>query len=247
MLPTDWRRRVTAMVRGAEPPAAELFAGGVVLSPLDQIEVYREQYRLRLGDALREEVPGLVALLGEEAVDELLFAYLDAHPSRSFTLNRIADALPDFLVNRGAPSVQVDMARLDRAVMDGFEAADGVDLTVEALASAPRLVLQPHVRLLSLSHDVHGLRSAVVQGRERPPVTARPVHLLVFRRALKMRHLEVDADCLAVLQALAVPTTLEQALADAVEAGARPDMLAAHVGEWFSLFSSRGIVQACSV
>ncbi|TNE86383.1 MAG: DUF2063 domain-containing protein [Deltaproteobacteria bacterium] len=244
MLPDDWRERMAAIVRGAEAPDPSWFAGGVVLSPSEQIEVYREQYRLRLGDAVCDEVPGLVALLGREKAEELVFAYLAAHPSRTYTLNRIADALPAFMEAEGRPRVELDMVRLDRAVMDGFEAANGVSLRPEQLVSEPRLVLQPHVRLLTVAHDVHRFRSAVIGETERPAIVAQPVHLVVFRRNLKMRHLEVVPSCLAVLEAFAEPTALGDALEAAVGHGADPTVLSERLGDWFQLFAERDLLQA---
>jgi hypothetical protein len=233
------------IVRGADDPDASWFAGGVVLSPLDQIGVYRNQYRLRLGDAVRDEVPGFCALVGdEERVDAYVFGYLAAHPSRSYTLNRVADALPAFLAERGVPPMWLDMVRVDRAVMDGFEAAEGSTLRPEQLAITPRLRLQPHVTLLRIAHDVHVYRSAVVSDEARPEVSQRPVCLVVFRRGLKMRHLEVHPSCFAVLEAIGSGAALGDALSRAVTAGADPAVLQERLGDWFRMFAERDLVEA---
>ena len=63
-LPDDWRETFVEMVQGKRPLEADWFTGGPALSPMEQIEVYKNQYRLRLYDALVEEVPGLAHLLG---------------------------------------------------------------------------------------------------------------------------------------------------------------------------------------
>ncbi|MCO4746986.1 MAG: putative DNA-binding domain-containing protein [Proteobacteria bacterium] len=245
MLPADWRARMAEIVRGAEDPDASWFAGGVVLGPLDQIGVYRDQYRLRLGDAVRDELPGFCALVDDaERIDELVFAYLAAHPSQSYTLNRIADAFPAFLATQDVPQAWLEMVALDRAVMDGFEAAEGHTIRPEQLATTPRLRLQPHVRLLRLQHDVHRFRSAVISDEPLPELAEQAVCLVVFRRALKMRHLEVPPSCLAVLEAIGEGAALGDALSEAVAAGADPSVLQERLGDWFRLFAERDLVEA---
>lgn len=244
MLPSDWRRQMAEVVRGAEDPDPDWFAGGVVLSPSEQIEVYRGQYRLRLVGALRTEVPGLAAVLGDRT-DDLLLAYLAEHPSQSYTLNRIADRLVDWLRAQKASQLAIDMAMLDRAVMEGFEAAAGQSLQPEQLTTTPRLQLQPHVRLIAVSHEVHLLRSAVIQDKDAlPEAEAREVQLVVFRRNLKMRHLEVVPSCWLVLKAFEDGAGLGEALEEAVAAGADPEVLEARLLDWFKLFAERDLLQA---
>ena len=59
MLPADWQVRFVEMVRGAAPLEGTWFAGGQGLSPVEQIGVYRDQFRMRLGESLSAELPGL--------------------------------------------------------------------------------------------------------------------------------------------------------------------------------------------
>jgi hypothetical protein len=54
-------------------------------------------YEIRLVEALRVDYPGLERFLGEETFDELARMYVRAHPSESYTLNRLGDRLPGFV------------------------------------------------------------------------------------------------------------------------------------------------------
>lgn len=242
MLPPDWREQFVDMIRGARPLDGAWFGGGPALSPLEQIGIYREQFRLRLGDAVREEIPGLAALLGDD-VDDVIAAYLADHPPTSWTLNRVADRLADWLAARGAPAAQVEMARLDNAVQRGFEAANGVTLRPENLGDDPVLGWQPPVSLLHLTHTVHHVRAEIIAGRPPPEPEAKDVWLVVFRRGLRMRHLQLEAPAWALLAELREPSTVSAALARWMETVEEPEAHLGRLQEWFRLFAEHDLVQ----
>lgn len=242
-LPQDWQSRMVEMIRGTAPLDATWFAGGPALDPQRQIQVYRDQYRMRLLDALIEEVPGLCALLSPEERDELLLAYLREHPSRTWTLNRVADPLAGWLEARGAPLAQVEMARLDRAVQQGFEAADEAPLRPEDLAELPPLRLQAHVSLLRLQHSVHRVRAAVLTGEPPPELETGDFPVVVFRRNLKMRHWEAPAGAWAILKGLDEGLDVGGAIEGAWARGLLdPARVAADVQDWFRAFAERELV-----
>lgn len=246
-LPPDWRERLVGMVLGREPPRSEWFTGGPVCTPDDQLGIYLRQVGLRLDEALLEEVPGLRHLWGDGPLGpELRRRYLAEHPSRSWTLNRIADALPEWLARQpDVPPEQVAMAWLDRAVQRGFDAADGVPLDPAALATVPRLALAPHVSLLRLAHNVHEIRSAALSGEAPPPLRRGEFALVVFRRGLRMRHWAVGAGPWLVLDAIAAGRPLAEAVEEPYRKGLLdPETLAAEVGDWFRAFAERGLLQA---
>jgi hypothetical protein len=240
-LPDNWRARLVEMIRGAAPPDAAWFTGGPVCTPAEQLGIYLDQYRLRLYDALVEEVPGLSWLLGDDR-EAVLRHYLADHPSRSWTLNRVADALPDWLAGAAdATPARVDMARLDRAIQAGFEAADAPALAPEALFGLPDLRLRPAVRLLRLRTNVHDVRAAVLTGAAPPPTEAADVWLVVFRRGVSMRTLALEPGAWTLLDALdrGLPTR------DAIDEAARvvdPATLLERLPAWFRDFVALELV-----
>ncbi|MEZ4316856.1 MAG: DNA-binding domain-containing protein [Myxococcota bacterium] len=243
-LPYDWRARMTAMISGQEPLDDAMFAGGPALTPLQQIGVYRRQYQLRMYDALADEVLGLKHLLGDDA-RKVLWAFLDAHPSRSWTLNRIADGFVDWLEEQSAPVEQIEMAKVDRGVQRGFEARNGTPITPEALAGLPRLRLQPAVSLLKLTTNVHLIRGAALQKAEIPPLKhGLDVHLVLFRKDHKMRHWELNPPAWVVLEGLSEGLELMEAITAVVERGmVAPDALATEVQGWFKDFAQHQLVE----
>lgn len=223
MLPADWQRQMVEMVRGAAPLDGAWFAGGPSLSPLEQIGVYREQFRMRLTEALRAELPGLVALVGE-GVEALFEAFLLDHPPVSWSLDHAAQPFAGWLAGRGAPPEQVDMATLDGAVSACFLAADAAPAPPEALSPDRRLVLAPSARLLRLRADLHRFRAAALSGQI--PTAPRPEAwpLLIYRAEHGPRHWELDPPTDAALSVFARCGTAleaaEAALAAAPEAAA---------------------------
>jgi hypothetical protein len=232
------------MIRGAAPLSGDWFTGGPVCTPDDQIAIYADQYRQRLLGALREEMIGLRHLLGEQT-DAVFWRYLADHPPRSWTLNRVADDLPGWLATQPeATDALIDMARLDRAVQRGFEAADGRVLTPADLAAPPeRLALAPHVSLLWLTTNVHLVRSALLSGTEPPAVREAHVHLVVFRRGIKMRHWAVGPAIFALLEGIAEGLPLAEAVEKPVRDGwMDPTTLSSEIGGWFESFAERRLV-----
>ena len=243
-LPPDWRETFVEMVRGARPLDDSWFTGGPALSAMEQIAVYKNQYRLRLYDALVEEVPGLAKLL-EGGVQPTLRAYLHDHPSHAWTLNRVADGLVEWLEERQNPAHIVEMAKLDRAVQAGFEAAEGTPIEPAALAGMPALELQPHVTLLRLSWNVHWIRSAVLAGKDDIPELEEGFYpVVVFRRGLKMRHWEMPRGAFEVLWGIDQGLGVEASINAAFEKGVlNAETLPTDIGTWFKDYAERNLVQ----
>ena len=252
-LPADWQERMAAVVRGAAEPDPAWFTGGPALSPLQQIGVYRQQYRLRIYEALAEEVPGLMHLLGAEA-EEILWSYLDAHPPHAWTLNRVADRLPAFLAaflaaegrESAADRARVDMVRLDVGVAAVFEAAAGVPLAPERLAGVPLLRLAPHVCLLRFGSDVHHLRSALLEGRAGeggalPALQEGDWPVVLFRRGIRVRHADVAPELFDLLTRISAGEGLGAALEAVVMAD--PERLMPLIPGWFQTCGEAGWLQ----
>lgn len=232
------------MIRGAEPLDGAWFTGGPACTPAEQIAIYAEQYHLRLGDGVRAEIPGLAHLMGEEA-DAWIRRYLEACPSGSWTLHRVAERLAGWLAGQGVPRAWVEMAELDRAVQRGFEAEDRPSLTPEQLAVEPTLALQPHVTLLRLAHNVHEVRSAVMGGGPAPELREGHFPVVVFRRGTRMRHWEVPIGLFALLDGIGEGSSVAQAIDRAFRSG-RVDLptLQREIGGWFREMASRSLVSA---
>jgi hypothetical protein len=131
-----------AMITDAAPHPFTPSADALVVSDArasadERVHVYAHMYRTRIAEALESQFPRLARLLGADAFAELAFAYVTDHPSRSPSLRFIGTALPDWLERKhGSPGLS-DLARLEWARSDVFDAVDEPTLTVDALRAWP--------------------------------------------------------------------------------------------------------------
>lgn len=143
-----------------------------------RFDVYRHAYRARLVSALRDNFEVLVQALGDEAFDALAAAYVQAHPPTRPSIRWYGHALADFMAGPGEAWVShpalVDLARMDWALRQAFDAADAPVLGVDNLrAVAPprwaglRFVLHPSVQLLPLEWQVEPAWRALRAGLDR--------------------------------------------------------------------------------
>lgn len=247
------RRRALPSDPATTERARAVIADTGRLSPVQRLEIYREQFWLRHTSSLVEDYPGLSSLLGQAAWQTLIEAYLDAHPPTSFTLRDLGLALPEFIATRPGLDRQVlcwDMARLERAYLEAFDAADAPPLDPTRIASIPeaawqhaRVELQPTARVLAVSYPVAELRRALREGHDPVIPEPAPRHVLIFRRDLQLFHEELAPREGTLLEALArgerlVPAC-EAVQAAFPDAAGRIDEL---VGGWFQSWAARGLV-----
>ncbi len=136
------------------------------LTSFERLEIYNQQYWWRLHGAFADDFPGVSAVVGPRNFDRLTVAYLEACPSRSWTLRNLGSRLPQFLVEHPeitAPhtALACDVARVEWAATAAFDDAEIARIDPQQLASTDpstlRLTLQPYLHLLELRHPVDRL------------------------------------------------------------------------------------------
>ena len=156
--------------------------------------VYRHAYGSRLVEALRNDHTLLHDYLGDEMFDAMGEAYYAANPSLHANLRWFSQGLPDFLKSNEPYSkypVLTDIAALEKALNDAFDAADAPVLGLAELAAvAPEawtnLVFTPHPSAFRL--DFFTNASAVwlaLKNDETPPDPVpleEPRHVLTWRQ-----------------------------------------------------------------
>ena len=246
-LPEDWRDRVVGLLVAPDADldaAGALFADDPRRSPARQLDIYREQIRLRLRRVLRGAVAGLAAYEGD-AFQALADAYLDAHPPTSWTLHRLPNALPAFLAAHPTGDDARDAARrellaLDLAIANARRAADAVPL--EGIDADTALGLAPGARVLDLSRPWHAWRRAVLGGEQVELPAQAPASVVIYRRAGQVRDQELDPTEALLLSAFATPRPLAEVIGAFAASQDDPASLLAKVGPWFQRFAERGWV-----
>ncbi|MCA9676148.1 MAG: putative DNA-binding domain-containing protein, partial [Myxococcales bacterium] len=127
-----------AVLDGAPARAAPRVIGDARLDAVGRVEVYARMYRDRMVDALAEDFPKLVAIIGGERFAALVIEYLVRHPSRSWTLRDAGDRFARFLAGRAAtPPWWAELAALEWARVDAYDAIDEAAMTRDDLAALP--------------------------------------------------------------------------------------------------------------
>ena len=110
------------------------------LRPEERLAIYHDMYLLRMEEALESDYPALKHFLGDARFRALVAGYVRAHPSRSYSLNFLGGRLPDYV--GAAPGLRHrgfchDLARLEQAVAEVFDAAQEEPLRAEEIAAVP--------------------------------------------------------------------------------------------------------------
>lgn len=233
------------MIVAPEPPSRAVaeawFRGGTGLDPSQQIGVYREQYELRLGSAIRSAYPALEHLVGDY-IEPLIAAYLAENASHSWTLDRVGGALPDWLAQTDAHLHRVDAARMDLAVHQAFTAGDGVAPDPTRLGPDTPLGHAPSLTVLRLGGAWHRYRSAVKAGESPEVPAATPTALAVYRVGHEVRHRQLHPLEATVLDAFGGGCTLIQAVETVIAGGGDVEVLQANLQTWFRHFAERQLL-----
>ncbi|MEZ4447108.1 MAG: DNA-binding domain-containing protein [Polyangiaceae bacterium] len=249
---------------------AAIVAGNDRLTPAEQAEIYREQFWLRHRDVLRDDYPALRHLIGEESFDDLVRAYLEACPPRSYTLRDLGDRLAEFArsYDRFPPehaAAARDRARFELAFVDIFDGADVPALGADEVAAIPadawptaKLGFHPLLTILRLDHPVHAYRTALKRAereREDPerhpspaaepsrPIAAEATVVAMWRGDdLRVHYRTIAAHEADLLAALREGAALADALG-ALSARLDPEEAAdfsGRLGLWFEGWGKRG-------
>ncbi len=197
------------------------------LSAVDRIGIYQGMYLLRMRDALAADYPGLAHALGENGFVEFVRAYVARHPSRSYTLNRLGDEVPDYLARSNRPDRRflADLARLELAVTRVFDGFAPAPAAARPAVPGPGTTFRAAapLTLLALAHPVGPYLDAVREGRAPRRQRSRPVRVLVYRRGFAVRRRDLSPGAFALVAALAAGRPLAAAL-DALSIRQRRDL-----------------------
>ena len=209
MLPLTSRDRIARKTECGVPMAQEaatFIKPNDRLTSLERLEIYSRSYWFRLLDSLRDDFPGLVAILGLPAFERLARAYLAECPSQSFTLRDLGSRLESWLrehPNFAAKNcvLALDMVRLEWAHIVAFDGLAGKVLGPEdliELSPSLRIGVQPYISLLELHYPVDELRIKVNADQEGSAVTSNLALRKVRRSSPRFRLLQPEPIVLAV-------------------------------------------------
>ncbi len=247
------RRRALPKDAATSELAGRHITGSERLLPVEQLDVYREQFWLRHTASLVEDFPGLGGILGQADWERLVEEYLEEIAPTCWSLRDLGDRLAAFVDTRSwleHRALCIDMARLEWAYIEAFDAADAPRLDPDKLAAIPesawdtaQIALDPALRLLALRYPVADLRRAL---RKHEPVSIpdpAPHKRVVHRVGRDLFDEEIAEAPFALLDALCQGASLveaaERVLARMPE---RALEIEQNAGAWFANFAERGFI-----
>ncbi|HEY7409360.1 MAG TPA: DNA-binding domain-containing protein [Vicinamibacteria bacterium] len=235
------------------PPAAleSVILPSASLTAAERVGVYHGMYLLRMEEALATDYPGLKHLLGDDGFFALVRGYVQRHPSRHFSLNRLGDHLPEFVA--GAPLRRrdfcADLARLELALSQAFDAEESPVLgEAEVAAVRPqeweraRLVPVASLRLLALRYPAPAYLDSLDDAAHRhPPLRKKAAYVAVYRRDYRVFRLALAKPAHALLADLAAGMPLGAAVAAALVRPSRPRPGEDELFRWFRQWVAHGL------
>jgi hypothetical protein len=225
------------------------------LSPLERLEIYRSMYPLRYESLLAEDYPALREAMGDDEFVAMAHAYAYAHPSRSFTMARFGDRLPDFIAaHTGMParrrSFLADLARVELAISQVREAPDAPVLSIDQINAIPsqrwpsvRLQASPAVQYLSLNHPINVTYEAFLADEPLLPIRPQQAWLLIYRKDQRVHRLAIGRRAHSLLEALLAGLPLGRALEESLSIHDGRDVQE-RVFTWLREWVSEGLFQA---
>ena len=243
----------------AEIPADE--ARGVLLPsktlrPAERLDIYRGMYVARMEEALAVDYPALKHFLGEDAFLKLAARYVEVHPSRSYTLNRLGDHLPAFIASLGTADLPrkdfcLDLARLELALTEVFDEAETPTMSSDAVQAVPqeaweRARLRPIAafRLAEFAHPASQYIGAVEEENPFPRLARKKTYAAAYRRNYQVYRLDLPASAYALLGSLASRETLGDAISRVLKRTWRPALKESDLFDWFREWISEGLFQS---
>ncbi|MCR4539890.1 DNA-binding domain-containing protein [Pseudomonas sp. 18.1.10] len=229
--------RFTHALLAPELPCPEGLFSSNGADPASRFAVYRNNVHSALIHALATAHPVTVQLVGDAFFRAMAGLYVQACPPTSPLMSEYGDSFAEFI--RGfEPAASVpylaDVAQLERLRVQAYHAADtpGLDqhavvwhLQNQADLGTLRLQLHPSLATLNSAYAVvavwaaHQTEGAIATLNPWPPQSA-----LVLRHGLGVKVFAIDRGTVAFINSLNHRSTLQQAVAHALEASTEFDL-----------------------
>ncbi len=227
------------------------------LTPVERVGIYHSMYLLRMHDALEKDYEALKHFVGDPGFFQLIRDYVQVHPSRSYSLNRLGDHLPEFI----STSTEVkrrdfchDLARLECAMAQVFDAPETKPLSAEQIAAVPaeawegaRLKTIEAFRLMAFRYPVNAyLQTLRDDNHDHPKPRQKSEWIAIYRKDFAVWRLSLSREAHDLLADLARGVRLGEALETALRRK-RPSLTADALSGWFREWVSGGVFASVEI
>lgn len=232
---------ISAALHGQASVAAQSYVCANGIAPAARLQVYCNNIRHTLMQALRITFPAVHGLVGEAFFDAAATAYIDQHPATDPWLENYGGQFAEFLGAFG-PAASLpylpDVAHLEALLNHARYAVDTAAIDLAALqriderqAAGLRFRVHPAVSLMRAEMPVDVILHAVLHGKDADlaalDLGAGPVRLLIHRGPQGVGVRRLDDTGWLFFSALMSGAPLAEAASHA--AASVPDLLLAHL------------------
>ncbi len=208
------------------------------LTSVERLEIYAHMYYARLIEVMEAEYPTLRQILGPHAFAVACRQFVASNPSRTRTLGSLSARFPDFLAKTlprtHRNGLAVDVARIERAMEDVFDAPRAEPLTATEFAAlgagnweGVTLRVTPALQLLKLRYPANAFMNALRRGERPRAPRPRATFAIVFRRGFQVMRRDQEPEQFRLLEALVAGRPLAAAVRASIgRRGARADRVA---------------------
>jgi hypothetical protein len=224
------------------------------LSSLERLDIYRGMYLLRMEEALTTDYPALTHFLGDEKFMRMVERYVEVYPSRSYTLNRLGDHLPEFLKTLDdlpKKDFCCELARLELLLTEVFDAEDTPPMTEAAVRVVPpeawetaRLKPIKAFAVAEFDYPVSQYLGGVDEENPFPKIVRKKTWVVAYRRNFSVSRRDLERPAYELLSALAAGKTVGDAIVAVMTQRWRPALKEARLFEWFRDWMGEGFFQS---
>ncbi|HLX37035.1 MAG TPA: DNA-binding domain-containing protein [Candidatus Binataceae bacterium] len=170
----------------------DVIAGDDRLSAEERVDIYANMYFYRILDVLKEDFPATLATIGDARFHNLVTGYLIEYPPGHFSISHAGAHFAAFTANhpmREEFPHLTDLARMERALIEVFHAADATPLDAKSMGAIPpsewpalKLTRHPATQTLELEWDVAPILDALERGANLPMPAPQRTSILVWRK-----------------------------------------------------------------
>jgi hypothetical protein len=217
------------------------------LSAVERLDIYADMYFYRIRDCLKEDFASVCTVVGDAAFHNLITDYLLVHPPSHFSLRYVGQHLPAFMRDHTFGTqwpYLADLAALEWAILEAFDAPDAPPLDTAALGAVPqerwpdlRFSLTPSLHVVDVAWPVHEIWKQAQAGEDPGDPQPAETRLRVWRQGWRVFHRPmqaVEATALSAVQEEVPFAELCERIAACDSEEQRAERLVALLGEWLT-------------
>jgi hypothetical protein len=197
------------IAEGGAASIEDLIESDERMTASERLEIYARGYFFRILDALREDFPATLRVVGADNFHNLITDYLIEHPPTESSISQVGRHLADFLrthpMRERWPFIG-ELAYLERTLIEVFQASDADTVSIEQMRQVPpvqwpAIALRTHPALAIIDCEwrvdelLRELESNAGEYRETSatPVKNR-VSVLVWRKNSRVHYRAIEPD-----------------------------------------------------